>query len=96
MVFLTASLLTLSVKSSSSRARFTNLFNAGVHFVRISSIPFSFCPDLISFKIDEHIVSQSDKAVAYSSYFFFETMPELFIIFSCESISSSEFAMVCS
>ena len=69
---------------------------AGVHFVRISSVPFSFCPDLISFTIDEHIVSQSDKAVAYSSYFFFGTTPEFFIIFSCESTSLSKFAMVCS
>jgi len=40
-VFLTASLLTLSVKSSSSRARFTNLFNAGVHFVRDVVVGFA-------------------------------------------------------
>ena len=39
IVFCTALALTTSVISSNSKAIFTNLFNAGVHLLRISSTP---------------------------------------------------------
>ena len=82
IVFFTALLLSTSVISSSFSTIFTNLFYAGVHFVKISSTPCCCFPALISSKIEELISFQSDKAVAYSLYSFFETTPVSFIIFN--------------
>ena len=65
-VFLTALSLAMSVISSNFKAISTNLFNAGVHLVRISSTPFWFCPCRISSIMDVLMSSQSDNAVAYS------------------------------